>query len=211
MLHYIAEKMADICSAHGKAKATAQRECFETILLLWEYRAYFPNKIRPFANFEPVFNALAHIDPNKTTPSFFRNENLNNHAPKEIEQAIKFITDLDAATRIMISFFLRESISHATDESTLEWLDAIKVVGNSDEATIIFQLMSYLDNSDTVQDQNEGRKNELSEHINRLEAFESLSKKIKSELKAELEKLETVARAAKKVQSSLSARKVKLL
>jgi len=192
MAHYIAEKMAAIGSARGKAKASAQRECFEAILTLWDYQGRFPHDIRPFKDFDPIFRAIAHLDPNKTTPSFYRNENENPQPPKEVEQAIEFITNLDAATRIMISFFVRESILYTTNESTLEWLDAIKGIAKSDEARIIFKLASELDDKDTVQDQNqnEKRKNELSEQIKRLEAFESLSRDIKSLLKAELGKLE---------------------
>ena len=190
MAHYIAEKMAAVGSARGKAKASAQRECFETILMLWEYQGHFPHDIRPFKEFDPVFRAMAHIDPNKTTPSFYRNENEDDQPPKEIEQAIEFITKLDAAARIMISFFVRESILHTANESTLEWLDAIKGIAKSDEARIIFKLASELDDKDTVQDQSEKRKNELSEQIKRLEAFENLSRDIKSILKVRLGKFE---------------------
>ncbi|MCF6337897.1 MAG: hypothetical protein L3J84_08085 [Gammaproteobacteria bacterium] len=88
MAHYIAEKMAAIGSARGKAKASAQRECFEAILTLWDQ----------------------------------------------------------------------------------------------------LKLVPELDEKDTTQDQNEKRKNELFEHIDRLEEFESLSGEIKSILKAELGK-----------------------
>lgn len=192
MAHYIAEKMAAIGSgsSHSKAKRSAQRECFEAILTLWDYQGCFPYHIRPFKDFEPIFRAMAHIDPSKAKPSFFRNGNGDNQPPKEIGQAIKFITNLDAATRIMISFFVRESILHATDESTLEWLDAINGMTRSDEARIILNLVPELGEKDTAQGQNEKRKNELSEHIDRLEAFESLSKEMKSVFKAELAKLE---------------------
>lgn len=186
MAHYIAEKIASIDSSHGKAKLTAQRECFEAILTLWNYQGNFPHNIQPFKDFNPIFRALAHIDPNKTSPSFFRNENEDNQPPKEIEQAIKFITNLDAVTRIMISFFVREAISHATDKSTLEWLDAIKGIVRSDEASVIVKFLPDSDDEDTTQNKNEKRKKELSEHINRLEAFERLSSRIKSILKAEL-------------------------
>lgn len=191
MAHYIAEKMASIDSSCDKAKLSAQRECFETILTLWNYQSCLPHDIQPFKDFDPIFRALAHIDPNKTTSSFFRNENEDNQPPKEIEQAIKFIINLDAAARIMISFFLQEAISHATDESTLEWLDAIKGIARSDEANIIVKFLPESDDEDTTQDKNEKRKKELSEHINRLEAFEKLSKEIKSILKAELEKYDS--------------------
>jgi len=190
MAHFIAEKMAAIGSARGKAKKPAQRECFEAILTLWSYQGCFPHDIRPFKDFDPIFRAMAHVDPNKTAPSFFRNENGDNQPPNDVEQAIKFITNLDAATRIMISFFIRESILHATDESTLEWLNAINGIAMSDEVKIIFELAPELGDKDTAQDQNQKRKNELSEHIDRLEAFENLSREIKSVLKAELGKFE---------------------
>ena len=191
MAHYIAEKMAVIDSARGKAKASAQRECFEAILTLWDYQGCFPHDIRPFKNFDPIFRAMVHIDSNKITPSFFRNENGDSQPSKETQQAIKFMTSLDSATRIMISFFVRESILHATDESALEWLDAINGLAMSDEARIILKLVPEFDNKDTAQAHNEKRENELSEHIDRLEAFERLSREVKSLLKAELKNLET--------------------
>lgn len=196
MAHYIAEKMSAVGSARGKAKAPAQRECFAAILTLWDYQSCFPHDIRPFKDFDPIFQAMAHIDPNKTAPSFFRNENVGSQTPKEIEHAIKFITSLDAAARILVSFFVQESILHATDKSTLEWLGAIRGVARSDEARILLKFMPELDDKYTDQDQNEKRKNELSEHIDRLEAFESLSGEIKSVLKAKLEKLEAGSSAA---------------
>lgn len=190
MAHFIAEKMAAIGPARGKAKVSAQRECFDAILTLWEYQGYFPHDIRPFKEFDPIFRAMAHMDPNKTSPSFFRNENGDHEPPKEIKQSIEFITNLDSVTRTMISFFVRESILRASDESTLEWLDAIHGVAESDEARIILKLIPELDDKDTAQDQNEERKNELSQHIGLLEAFEGLSREIKSVLKAELGKFD---------------------
>jgi len=191
MAHFIAEKMEAAMSSQGAAKSSAQRDCFETILLLWEYRSCFPQKIRPFDNFEPIFRALAHIDPNKTEPSFFRNENSDNRPPKEIEQAVTFITNLDAATRTMISFFVNEAILLASNQSTIEWLDAIRGIAKSDEAEILLKFISELDHQSIVQDQNEKRKFELKEQIERLEAFESLSKEIRSILKSELAQLES--------------------
>lgn len=184
--------MTAIELARGKSKSSVQRECFEAILLLWEHQSYFPNGVRPFDDFEPIFRAMEHIDPNNSSPSFFRNENANKQPPKGIEQYIKFITNLDDATRIMISFFVREAVLNAADESTLLWLDAIKGVAQSDEAKVILNLAPELDvkNIDEVQVQKEKRINDLSQHIDRLDAFESLSQDIKATLKTELERLE---------------------
>jgi len=184
--------MTAIESARGKSKSSVQRECFEAILLLWEHQSYFPSGMRPFDDFEPIFRTMQHIAPNNSSPSFFRNENGNKQPPKDIEQYINFVTNLDAATRIMISFFVQEAILSATDESTLQWLDAIKGVARSDEAKVILNLAPELDvkNINEAQVQKEKRINDLSEHIDRLDAFENLSQHIKSTLKTELERLE---------------------
>lgn len=193
MAHYIAEKMTMTVSARGKTKASAQRECFEAILLLWEHQSYFPNDVRPFDDFEPVFRAIAHMDPNNKLPSFFRNENGNKQIPKDIEQYIEFITSLDAATRIMVSFIVREAIFSTADESTLRWLDAIKGIAKSDEAQVILKLVPELDveDVDVAQAKKKKRANEISEQIDRLEAFERMSQYIKSALKVELTSLES--------------------
>lgn len=188
LAHYIAEKMTDANAANGETRASAQRDCFESILLLWEHQRSFPDQIRPFKSFDPIFSALAHIDPNKSSPSFFRNENSDIKPPEEIEELIEVITSLDSAARAIISFFVRESISQATKKSTLEWLDAIKGVVKSDEVTLILKFISELEGDDM--DKKSKRSDELAENIKRLEAFESISKDIRVTLKAELEKLE---------------------
>lgn len=190
MAHFIAEKMALVESASDEAKVSAQRECFEAILLLWEYRAKLPFDSRPFGNLEPIYRALAHIDPNKTSPSYFTNQNRGSKSPREVESVIEFISSLDAVTRIMISFFVRNAILNVVDESTLEWLGAIKGVSESDEFRFLVTFMPELDDEDSVQDIKQARKKELSEHIRRLETYEGLSKDIKSALEAELAKLE---------------------
>lgn len=189
--HYIAEKMIEISTADGKEKASSQRECFEAILILWDYQSRYLPDMRPFKNFDPIFRALSHIDPNKSSPSYFRNSNGDKKPTSEIEQTIELISGLDNAARIMISFFVRESMLHTTDETTLEWLRAIDGIDRPDEVKIIFKLLPELDVSATKPDDNEERKKELSEQIDRLEAFENLSKNIKTVLKTELEAYKT--------------------
>jgi hypothetical protein len=72
----------------------------------------------------------------------------------------------------------------------LQWLKAINGVAQSEETKIILKFAPELDDKETAHDQAEIRKNELSEHIARLEAFENLSRDIKSILKDELGKFE---------------------
>lgn len=186
MAHYISEKIIAIDSAVGEEKTICQRECFSTILKLWEYRSCFPNNVRPFKDFEPIFHALAHIDPTKTSPSYFQNES-SNDIPDEISQEIELIAKLDSAVRVVISFFIRNLILNVTTKSTLEWLEAIKGINNSDEERIIYKFLP--DFEEKADDQNQRRKKELSEHIARLEAFENVSLELKAVLKSELMEL----------------------
>lgn len=186
---YIAEKITTIESARGKARLSAQKECFEAILTLWSHQSHFPRGTRPFESFESVFRALAHIDPDKNSHSFFRNENDQQQVPKEIESYIHFITDLDAATRVLISFFVKEAVAASVDESTIQWLDAIKCVDKSDEAQIILRFMSELDGADKAQSKTEKKIEVLATQLEYLERFDRLSKYARSSLEMQLEGL----------------------
>jgi len=189
MAHYIAEKMITIESAGIKEKVTLQKECFEAILTLWNYQSSFPYDMRPFKEFDSIFKAIDHIDPNKSTPSYFRDENPERQPPEEIKTAISFITNLDAATRTMISFFVRESILRVTNKSTLDWLDAIRDVVKSNEADVILKFAPELDVKNISHNKKEKRKKECADNIKKLEAFEALSREVKSALEFELEHL----------------------
>lgn len=188
--NYIAEKMDAAIRADGKEKSSAERVCFEAILMLWEYQRCLPQTARPFNEFEPIFNALEHIDPNKTYPSYFSNENGEEQPPEEIAQTMEFITHLDNATRIIISFFVRNAMMSAMDESTPRWLAGIKGLEPLEEAKVIFKCIPEIGANTDEESQNEEIKTEISEHIRQLEIFEGISQIIKSALNERLEKLE---------------------
>jgi len=191
MAHYIAEKMTAAASARGKTKASAQRDCFEAILILWDHQASFPNDIRPFKDFEPVFRAMAHIDPNKDFPSYFSQKNGSDKPPTDTEQYANFVVNLDSAIRTMMSYFLRKAILSTTDEATLGWLHGIKDVSESSEAKVILNFVPELDVTKDNDEQAvlERRIKELSEHIERLQSFEHVSKFIRLSMESELKNL----------------------
>lgn len=188
MAHYLAEKMVVAESANHETSIQAKRECFETILLLWEYRVHFPDNARPFHNLTAIFNVLSQLDPQNSSPYYFRYKDPNHSPSTEVDQILNAITNLDKAARTIISFYIRESMLQATNDSVLEWLSTIEGLVNSDEFNILIKLIPELNDKEI--DLNENRKKELSEQIKRLEVFEELSKDVKYALKSELKKLD---------------------
>ncbi len=189
MANYIAEKMAATDYASDNTRASAQRECFETILMLWDHQSRFHRHARPFGKFEPIFSALSHLNPNKPTPSYFSWENHESSPNSEVQQTVKLMVVLDSAVRVMISFLARNSILQVTDESTIEWLKAVNGLVDSDEVRVIVKLLPDIDDKEETTDLHEVRKKELSEYIKKLEAFEAMSKEVKSALNTELQTL----------------------
>ena len=66
--HYIAEQITLSEKAQGEEKKEIDKRCFESILQLWVHHASYAGDRRPFESFEPVFNALYRLDPEKAHP-----------------------------------------------------------------------------------------------------------------------------------------------
>ena len=75
MAHYIAEQMIIAEKSDGDDKAQAEKQCFETILYLWQHRSLLPNKYRPFENFDPIFRVLEKLDPDHKEPYYLKYSN----------------------------------------------------------------------------------------------------------------------------------------
>ncbi len=191
MAHYVVEKMVAISSARGKAKASAQRECFEVILTLWHFQACFPRDIRPFKDFDPVFRAMAHIDPNKESPSYFFHKNDSDTPPNETEKYANILVNLDASTRTMMSYFLRKAVLSATDEDVLAWLHGVESIASTSEVKVILNVVSELDATEESNEktETENRIKELSEKIDRLQAFQRTSELVRLSMESEMKEL----------------------
>ena len=70
MAHYVAEKIVLAENLNGESKKEARKECFETVLKLWEHRWSIPHD-KPFLqDFEPLLETINKLNPNKETPFF---------------------------------------------------------------------------------------------------------------------------------------------
>jgi len=70
MAHYVAEKIVLAEKLSGSKKKQAEKECFEIISKLWEHRWSIPHD-KPFLkDFEPLFETINKLNPNKDVPFF---------------------------------------------------------------------------------------------------------------------------------------------
>ena len=72
MAHYVADLIAKAENATGEEGSLNQKKCFDAILALWMHRAAFPSGKRPFEEMEPVVRAIESLDPEDSTPRYFR-------------------------------------------------------------------------------------------------------------------------------------------
>ena len=124
MAHYLAEKMALIEQLpSGEDKSAVEKECFETILKLWEHRWLLPSGKRPLEDFEPILKVLKRLDPENPEPFFHRHFEQNlltseHKGPeaKEITDYIGIVIKIDKIARSWIEFALHEVAQKAKSE-----------------------------------------------------------------------------------------------
>jgi hypothetical protein len=139
MAHYVAEKISLVERLpEGKEKENTQKECFETILKLWENRWELPQGKRPLERFKPILNVLNRINPDKEESFFYRRSEIGKISNSdEISKYITMIEQIDKVARIWIDFLLQQATQLAKDETTKDILDnAVATSNNYDIDTI---------------------------------------------------------------------------
>src|SRR5947207_10373544 len=69
---YTADLINRVEFADGPDRDKLQRECAAEILRLWSHRHNFRNPDRPMASYEPLYRALARLDPENPPWSYLR-------------------------------------------------------------------------------------------------------------------------------------------
>ena len=175
MAHYLAEKITLAEKLpQGEEKNNAQKECFETILKLWENRWELPPGKRPLEDYEPILTVLEKINPEKKEPFYYNktrpisglNENSN-----EINKYVEAIEQIDKTARIWIDFLLQQATSKATNERTKSILEnALESPHNYDMDSIQILIDNMEDFTKKYQDETFGKR------IKELEKFAELNK-----------------------------------
>lgn len=141
MVNYISEQIIEAEKSEGDTKIIAQKKCFETILELWKYRANFPDRLRPFEQFEEIFRALASFDPeNKYPYSYSIPENNSVVISESVKEWLQIALNIDQMTRILISYVFEQALFCANDVATGEWLNLVLNSIKSKEINVVFNI-----------------------------------------------------------------------
>lgn len=193
MAHYISEKIEDAETATDEARDRKMSECRDAILRLWAHRSELPNGKRPFEDFEPIFRVIESLDPDDTTPYYFRQ--VRSAAKKNDEDEsttgwLDMASELDDAARALIRCCLVMAARDAVDKSR-DWVtlaEAIEEEGNTDiDINIISLIMNDIDamDSDVSGDPNKAKIEDL---LKKLETFTDFSSMLSSHFRQQLER-----------------------
>ncbi|MFC3801021.1 hypothetical protein [Cohnella sp. GCM10012308] len=187
MAHYVAEQIVVAETATANSKAIAEKNCFETILKLWEHQESFPRGRRPFENFEPIFRALERLDPEKDEPFFWAN--LDDSPKGNVSEDVKYWLDvasgIDKVARIWLDYVFKQAALCATDDKTKSWIKNTVGLDKKESSVIVkFLTEDGLDNEMT----SESNKRELiNSRIQQLQSFNDFNKKLMAIFERELE------------------------
>ena len=197
MAHYIAEQIATAKKAKGEAKIKAERQCFETILMLWQHREAMPDGRRPLEKFEPIFNALPRLDPTNPLPFFYSRPEFDEKKTKKMTKKEKITKgwldsarQIDKTARVWLEFIFRQAALSATDEKTLSWLENADSLPDSKDVSIVVRLLRGKltgEDEDPIEQSRQSRREELEARIEQLHAFDKFNQVIRAIFQAELE------------------------
>jgi hypothetical protein len=193
MAYYIGEQIALAGHAKGADKAAAERKCFETILALWKHRSFLPDGHRPFESFEPIFRALARLDP-QTTRVFYhyldwhdlRKEKAESNV---VEKLIDFIFQIDGIARTLIQEALNQATTAAASKKTKQLLKKALADSNDGDIRVVVGLSKASERTPSKKDRREAVKDDLEKKIVQLDAFCLTAGKVREILKTTLQKL----------------------
>lgn len=188
MAHYIAEQIILVEQKSGEEKKLAEERCFDMILKLWSHRARLPNGLRPFENFEPIFNTLSRLNPESNESFFFNNKYIKEkEVSKEVQGWLDVANEVDKIARVWIKFALNQATLDASDESTSEWLKKVTLFEDKNDSLLIRLLRDDIYFDEETKNVTSHNKEQILSNIEILEKFTELNDVI---LKSYNEKLE---------------------
>lgn len=176
MAHYIAEQIILVDQKSGEEKKLAEERCFDMILKLWSYRARLPNGVRPFENFEPIFNTLSRLNPESKESFFFNNKYIKEkEVSKEVQGWLDVANEVDKIARVWIKFALNQATLDASDESTSEWLKTVTLFEGKNDSLLIKLLRDDIYFDEETKNVISHNKEQILSNIEILEKFNELN------------------------------------
>jgi hypothetical protein len=186
MAHYIAEKMKTAESLPpGVARDAAEKECFETILKLWERRGDLPAIVRPLREFEPVLRVIERLDPDRHDPFFYRPTDAQileaeskSPAYDKIKEVLETVLKIDKVARIWIETLLHGAIKLSSSEETKAWLETAVNVDDPYQLPMVEFLVDQVSDANNANVADEARAYEeklVRQKVEQLKEFEKLN------------------------------------
>ncbi|WP_394212411.1 hypothetical protein [Psychrobacter piscatorii] len=185
MCNYIAEK---ILLAEQTNNEETKKECFDTILKLWERHSSFPDGKRPFENLEPILKTFNSLNPNSQNYRYLPNpfaQFSSNKNDTDSNSWLKMTKALDKNARILICFCIDQAIKETIDEDTKNWLNEISRL--LEDPIINFRFL-YPDEGESKA--NQDKIESLRGKLAIMEEFRSLSENIVRAIEDEISDLE---------------------
>lgn len=197
MAHYLAMKMTEAEKANGKEKVVLEKECFETILQIWNHRWEMSGNSNPLKKFEPILKFLTKFNPNRNDPFYFDNfevDEKNTTLKKNSNDSwIEIASHFDKYARICIDYALANAAAKLSDEEQLYWIQNTPNLTSDVDITIIKIILDQhesLDLDEELLTNEEYAKRmdveKLKYNINFLENHQKLHRKLLNDLKEKL-------------------------
>lgn len=192
MAHYIAEQMTLAESALGPEKAVAQSNCFNTILKLWQHRAFLPEGLRPFEKFDVIFRVLERLEPGESG-GLYRElwESRVAPEPDTVESFASMITSIDEAARLLIEQAVSLAVCAACEESDETMLGDADVIEYDAGILLIREITKFNCREDLTPEI--ARKREIEKikmRLNTLSRFEAAAQGLRRLLSEEMLRLD---------------------
>ena len=178
MAHYIAHLISEAENNTGVKKKKVEKECFETILKLWEYKSYFPDGKKPFERFEVIFDTLEKLNPDNRNMFFYRNQSEDEEPTDDlVKKSMKAAQIIDEAARVWLECIFKDSIELATDDKIKEWVKMAMPTKRRDEVNIYFEVLNPDDNDDQ-KSRIENQIKHIETRIEQLKGFRDYNEKL---------------------------------
>lgn len=174
MAHYIAELIDDVKKSDDDQRSTKMKACSEAILRLWKYRHELPHGKRPFESLEPILKVLTDLEPENSTPRYFRTTIAAANAEHDKEDEtrwLKFASQIDNSAKTLIGYCLAQAARSARNQ-TARWVALAEEAGVSvDGERSILNGITDIEKLFKIASLEDDSKVELEDLIVRLESY----------------------------------------
>ncbi|WCM24691.1 hypothetical protein NDK50_28250 [Paraburkholderia bryophila] len=188
MAHVIAERMAAAERASSETRASAQHDCSQAILNLWEHRNSLPSHVRPFRKLEPLLRTLASLDVDSGTRFRYFPLHPSDEELEDVEvpaqQLLTAAVSLDYTARVLIQYLLSAATQEAA-ENAAPWVDA--AIDAEADAALEVRIVKFVSGGENAPVAEELARKALLDKIEKLETFSRLAIDVAAEFRNQLD------------------------